>query len=244
LRRGVTFQVLRSSEGQGPRATAGLKARGEGSPPRGGAGRSRRGSEAADEVESLPLGSEEVSPGAGGCWSPGSRVRSRRLLGGGGEGAVRGLRSGRVEDPRSGRELWRGENPGEQRPEDRGNPDLRERIHGGIRASRRVKLAERAAVSLGVRGDREAGLGTRKGSSSPGGSLATAPRGVGVGGNRGGWLREARSSRPVDNREGAVASRGDHDLREGKALKGGTQERLRHETGPWNTSRAGKPLRG
>jgi hypothetical protein len=33
-----------------------------------------------------------------------------------------------------------------------------------------------------------------------------------------------------------VASRGAHDLCEGNALQEGTQERLRHETRPWNAS--------
>jgi hypothetical protein len=36
-----------------------------------------------------------------------------------------------------------------------------------------------------------------------------------------------------------VASRGDHDFGEGKALEGDVQERLRPETRPWNSSLPG-----
>jgi hypothetical protein len=64
-------------------APGGAKARGVGTSPRGGAGRSRRGSEAADEVErAVYLVGVEVSPGLGGRKVLG--VADRRLRASGG----------------------------------------------------------------------------------------------------------------------------------------------------------------
>jgi len=154
---------------------------------------------------------------------------------------------GGSEAPRLGRHgRWRGESPGEHRPAARGNSRRRERTRGGKKASKWVKLA--------VGGDPVAGDPGRAGSEvfGPRGKQVHSSWGIQAAAPRA-WVsvkpRAIRSRRRVFRRDRwmttrePVASRGVHDLREGNALKGEAQERLRHETRPWN-SIVQKPLGG
>jgi hypothetical protein len=153
-----------------------------------------------------------------------------------GEGSCSGLEPGRVEDPRFEGELWRGGSPGEQRPSVRGNSYRRERIRRGIKAPRWMKPGARAALPFEARSDREAGAPREKGAHSrrgKPGDCARAWESAETGGER---SRAVRSARRWMTAGEQMAPRGVHDLCEGKALKGGTQERLRHETRPWNSS--------
>ena len=160
-RRHAAFHALQSFEGQGRRACPELQGQGSRSaaerrcgPVSKGAGGCRRG---------LPRalvcwgGLTRLE----GCQSPSSRVPEPS-----GEGACSGPRGlGGSENPRRGRRiLQRGRNPGEDRPAARGNSSRRERTRRRIKASKRVKLAERSGSAAWIQGDREARLGAWKGS--------------------------------------------------------------------------------
>jgi hypothetical protein len=155
-RRHAAFHVLQSFEGQGRRACLELQDRGSRSaverrcgPVSKGAGSCRRG-----------------LPRAFMCWvgltrPEGFHGPSGRVLESSGEGACSGPRGlGGSEDPRRGRRsLQRGRNPGEDRPAARGNSSRRERTRRRIKASKRVKLAERSGSAAWTQGDQEARLG-------------------------------------------------------------------------------------
>jgi hypothetical protein len=99
-----------------------------------------------------------------------------------------------------------------------------------------VKLAVGTTPPLVIQGDREVSLRTcGKGAYSSWGTQATASKAWESVKPRVIRSPETRSAaRWITARE-PVASRGAHDLHEGKALKGAVQERLRHEGRPWNS---------
>jgi hypothetical protein len=125
----------------------------------------------------------------------------------------------------------------------RGDPCRRERTRRGIKASKRVKLARRTTF---VRRPGQPGAGRQPGEREPivagGTRQLRASAGVGETGGDKTAVIGVTARRWMTARE-QVASRGDHDLCEGKALKGEAQERSRHETRPWNSSLR-KPLGG
>jgi len=105
-------------------------------PSRDGAARSRRGPDAADEADPLLFcGGGEVSP----------------------TGGVAGPCSG-SEAPRSGRVLWRGESPGEQRPPNRGDPGSARTDSQGEEGFEAGEAGGTGGLRSLVQGDREADL--------------------------------------------------------------------------------------
>jgi hypothetical protein len=137
--------------------------------------------------------------------------------------------SGGAAVPAAGRRLrgLEGYSGGEKAQESSGRQTgatrgRRERTHRGSKASKRVKLAERAAY---VRWSRATGKWTcpRKGKPIAAGGTRQLRESVGVGETGGEKAAEERrpARRWMTARE-PVASRGVHDRCEGKALKGGS----------------------
>jgi hypothetical protein len=210
------------------------------SPSRDGAVQLRTGLEPADEVEPDPSGEGEASPGCGGRANPSGRARSRESCAQpSGDGACPDPRVWAGSRTRGLRGSLEGRNPGEQRLARRGDSARHERTHGGTKASRWTKPA--GSGGHAARGPGRPGSGSRLVEREPQarGDPGDCASCVGVGETRGqGRGRRARERRWMTARE-HVAPRGVRDLREGKALKGGVQERLRHGTGPWNSSLLG-----
>jgi len=110
---------------------------------------------------------------------------------------------GGSEAPRSGRELWRGRSPGEQRPPSRGNP-------GRARTDSQGEQSFEAGEASGTGGDRPQPRGTRrrasargKGAHSRRGIQAITPRAWASGKPEAKGCGDERSSTPVDDRRGA-----------------------------------------
>jgi hypothetical protein len=101
--------------------------------------------------------------------------------------------------------------------------DQCERTRGGRKASKQVKPAVGTILLLVTQGDREAGLRTRgKETHSSWGIQATAPKAWESVKPRVTRSLVVRSAEWWITARELVASRGDHDLHEGKTLKGGS----------------------
>lgn len=207
---------------------------GGGSPPRGGAGRSRRGPEAADEVDPVLLcwvGLTRLE----GCLIPRAVPPSPRA-----EGHAQACVA--WAGPRT--EAWEEKTPERQKPR-RGTAGGAGRL-----ASARTDSQEDQGFEAGEVGGTWRFRGSAPG--GPGGAPRRAEREpIVVGGIR--QLRYAWASmKPAMNGPGGcviarrwitarehVAPRGARDSCEGNTLKGESQERLRHETGPRNSGLPG-----
>jgi hypothetical protein len=208
----------------------------------------QRGSEegryAADEIEIVPSGAVEVSPGrrAARSFAPVANAFGRRWP----------LQPERVAVgsrlPGRGGEGFRGdETPGEQRPAARGNSRRRARTREGKKASRRVKPAETSISHVGTQVARDgvASAALRKG-GSVGRGTRQARVSAGVGETRGETVLAGAAGTQVNDREGASGL--ERGARSSRGERSEGAERKSRTAAARNKAakleRASKPLRG